>query len=111
MFKAHLKYAYLTRIYNALNMGVFIYRRNPPMHGAYDYNAPKKPANLSLNSDLLRKAKDYGLNLSAVMEAALAEEVKKRQREQWREENAAAIATYNEHVEENGVFSDELRSF
>lgn len=81
------------------------------MHQAYDHDAPKKPANLTVNSDLLRRAKDYGINLSAVMEAALAEEVKKRQREQWLEENAGAIAVYNEHVEESGVFPDGLRSF
>lgn len=81
------------------------------MHESYNRDAPKKPANLSVNSDLLRKAKDYGLNLSAIMEVALAEEVKKRQREQWREENAGAVAAYNEHVAENGVFSDKLRSF
>lgn len=81
------------------------------MYESYDHNAPKRSANLSVNSDLLKKAKDYGLNLSAVMETALAEEVKRRQREQWRQENSGAITTYNEYVAETGVFSDGLRGF
>ena len=81
------------------------------MHEIYDLNAPKKPTNLSVNSDLLRRAREYGLNLSAVMEAALIEQVKKSQREHWLKENREAIDAYNEHVERNGVFSDDLRSF
>ncbi len=81
------------------------------MHEIYDASAPRKPTNLSVNSDLLRKARECGLNLSAVMEAALIEQVRKSQRERWLEENREAIDAYNEHVERNGVFSDGLRSF
>lgn len=81
------------------------------MHEIYDTGAPKKPTNLSVNSDLLRKAREYGLNLSAVMEAALVEQVRKSERERWLQENREAIDAYNEDVERNGVFSDDLRSF
>ena len=31
--------------------------------------------------------------------------------EQWLEENRSAIESYNEHVEEHGVFSDGVRGF
>lgn len=78
---------------------------------AYNIQAPKKPANLSINSDLLSKAKELDINLSATLELALAEALKTRQREQWLAENKAAIGAYNEHVEAHGVFSDGLRSF
>ncbi len=78
---------------------------------AYNPQAPKKPANLSINSDLLNKAKELDINLSATLELALAEALKEKQREQWLVENKAAIDAYNEHVERHGVFSDELRSF
>ena len=47
----------------------------------------------------------------AALEQALAEALKKKQREQWLTENRNAINAYNEHVEAHGVFSDDLRSF
>ncbi len=78
---------------------------------AYNPQAPKRPANLSINSDLLSKAKELNINLSATLELALSEALKGKQREQWLAENKAAIDAYNEHVETHGVFSDGLRSF
>ncbi|MBI5329345.1 MAG: type II toxin-antitoxin system CcdA family antitoxin [Betaproteobacteria bacterium] len=78
---------------------------------AYNPHAPKKPANLSVNSDLLSKARELDINLSATLESALAEALKRKQREQWLTENKAAMDAYNEHVESHGVFSDGLRSF
>lgn len=81
------------------------------MSAVYDLQAGKKPTNLSINADLLAKAKALKINLSAALEAALAERISASQREQWLEENRSAINAYNEMVEEHGVFSDELRSF
>lgn len=77
----------------------------------YDRDAPKKPTNLSLNSDLLVKARALGINLSASLEEALEAIVRRRLQEQWLEENREAIESYNEHVETNGVFSDGSRTF
>ena len=77
----------------------------------FDIQAPKKPTNLSINSDLLVKARELNINLSATLEAALTEQLKQKQRELWRKQNAKAIQAYNRFVEEQGVFSDELRSF
>jgi antitoxin CcdA len=71
----------------------------------------KKPANLSVNEDLLNKAREMDLNLSAILEQALAEALRQKQRDRWLAENRDAIAAYNRHVEERGVFSDGLRSF
>lgn len=81
------------------------------MPDLYDLDAPKRPANLSVNVDLLAKAREEGLNLSAVLEAALAETLRARIREAWVRENTAAIEAYNAEVESRGVFSDSLRSF
>lgn len=81
------------------------------MLAAYNPNAPKRAANLSVNGDLLNKAKELDINLSATLEQALAAILKKKQREQWLAENAEAMNAYNEHVEAHGVFSDYLRSF
>jgi antitoxin CcdA len=81
------------------------------MRHVYDHNAPKQAANLSINSDLLKVARASGVNLSAVLEEALTHRVGAAKREAWLRENAEAIATYNEFVMENGVFSDGSRSF
>ncbi|MDP2226062.1 MAG: type II toxin-antitoxin system CcdA family antitoxin [Moraxellaceae bacterium] len=81
------------------------------MQPVYNPEAPKRPANLSVNSDLLSKAKEFDINLSATLELALAAALREKQRAQWLTENKTAIDAYNDHVEKHGVFSDGLRSF
>lgn len=81
------------------------------MLALYDQNAPKKATNLSVNSDLLKKARDLDINLSAALEQALTDQLKAKQAQQWREQNKTAIAAYNKSVDDNSVFSDGLRSF
>ena len=81
------------------------------MRPVYDDTAPKKAKNLSINSDLLRKARELDINLSSALEQALEQIVKRRLYETWLEENRAAIESYNEHVERHGVFSDGVRGF
>ena len=71
----------------------------------------KKAANLSVDDRLLDQARRLKLNLSQVFEAGLTEAIRQRQREEWLRKNRAALAAYNEYVEERGVFSDGLRSF
>ncbi|MCP1607350.1 type II toxin-antitoxin system CcdA family antitoxin [Pseudomonas citronellolis] len=81
------------------------------MHTTYDPQAPKKATNLSLNSDLLKQARELDVNLSAVLEEALADVVRERLRQRWLEQNRQAIDAYNQHVDSAGVFADDLRSF
>lgn len=81
------------------------------MNQVFDIQAPKKPTNVTINSDLLSKAKELKINLSATLETALGDIVKAKQRELWKQKNQAAIEAYNQLVQENGVFSDDLRSF
>lgn len=81
------------------------------MQPAYRPDAPKRPVNLSLNSDLLRMGKDLGLNLSSVAEAALAQAVQVSMADRWLKENADSIQAYNERIEAHGVFSDGNRTF
>lgn len=76
-----------------------------------DPGSSKKPVNLSINSDLLASARQLNINLSATLEAALRDAVRRLKRERWLAENQAAIAAYNERVEADGVFSDGLRGF
>ena len=71
----------------------------------------KRATNVSIRSDLLAAAREAGVNLSATLERALAEELSSLMRKRWREENQDAIAAYNAYVDEHGTFSDRLRSF
>lgn len=77
----------------------------------YDHNAPKKPTNLSINSDLLKRSKALNINLSATLEQALNEILASKAEAEWKRKNAAAISAYNDFVDENSCFSDDLRSF
>jgi antitoxin CcdA len=81
------------------------------MNSIYDPSAPKKPTNVSINSELLRKAKEFEINLSATLEQALVEKVKQRQQELWLSANKSAIDEYNQYTEQNANFNDPLRSF
>ncbi|RUO17959.1 acetoacetyl-CoA synthase [Aliidiomarina iranensis] len=81
------------------------------MNHAYNAQAPKRPTNVSINSDLLEKARGLNINLSATLEQALAEQLRNEQRAQWLRENADAIKAYNQFVESSGTFSDSVRKF
>lgn len=81
------------------------------MDQLFDTQALKKPTNVSINSDLLTKAKQLKINLSATFETALIEIVTAKRRELWKRENIVAIKAYNQSVDENGTFGDELKSF
>lgn len=81
------------------------------MQAAVNPTAPKKPANLSINSELLNQAKALQINLSATLERALAEAIRDKQRQQWLQDNRQSIEDYNQRIETEGCFSDSLRSF
>ncbi len=72
---------------------------------------PKKPANLSINAELLQQARELNINLSQTLEQHLAEIVRQARREQWLAENREALDAYNRRVEVRGVYSDGLRRF
>jgi antitoxin CcdA len=67
--------------------------------------AQKKAVNLSIDADVLQAARQYGLNLSATLEQALAEETARR----WLAENRDSIEAYNEEVRAHGVWSEGWR--
>lgn len=79
--------------------------------GFFDQRAPKKSANLSINSDLLRQAKERHINLSQALELHLVELLREEKSRNWREENGEAIQAYNRRIEAGGIFSDGLRRF
>ena len=74
-------------------------------------DAPKKAANLSLNSKVLEMARELGMNVSQTVDALLAEEVRKRYWERWKEENKDAMDAYNERIAKEGLPLAKYRTF
>jgi antitoxin CcdA len=72
---------------------------------------PRRPVNVTLDSDLVAEAKALGLNLSRTIEGALRKQLEEERARRWREENAEAIAFNNEQIERNGLWYDKYRSF
>ena len=79
------------------------------MQTVFDQSASKKPTNLSLNSDLLAKAKSCGINLSQTLEKALVAEIARKEQERWLAENQQALEKLNQFADQQGLFSDEFR--
>ncbi len=62
----------------------------------------RRKTSLTLDGDLLDDARDLGLNVSAVADAALRAAVADARRQRWRTENAAAFAAQADWHERNG---------
>jgi antitoxin CcdA len=76
----------------------------------YDTQAAKRPVNLTMNGDLVERARAEGLNLSALAEGAVATELARRARERWDAEITEACAAHERYLEEYGSASDLLRA-
>jgi len=77
----------------------------------YDATAPKKSTNLTVNSDLMRRAKERGINVSSVLEKALAEELRLLAEAEWKEENQESVEHFNRTIQKIGLFSDGSGTF
>ena len=81
------------------------------MTAVYNTNAKKRPTNISVNSDLLQKVKEYKINISSTVKSILEDLVKQKEIEKWKESNREAIKDYNDYIDKNGLFGDDFRSF
>jgi len=77
----------------------------------YNKEAKKKNTNLSINSDLLQKAKENNINLSSTLEKTLENKVREKEMQKWQDLNKDAIDSYNKRIEKNGLFNESFRSF
>jgi antitoxin CcdA len=78
---------------------------------ACNNSATRKATNVSINTDLLRQAKDAGINLSKVSEDRPEPLLVEKKRQQWIDNNRDALEAYNRRVAARGVFSDGRREF
>lgn len=81
------------------------------MNALFDPKAAKKACNLSINEDLLRQAKELGINLSQTLEAQLEKLVREAKAKAWAEENREAIESQSRWIEKHGLLSDHYRFF
>jgi antitoxin CcdA len=64
--------------------------------------AKRRPVNVSLDTGIVAAAREAGVNLSRVTEAALRVAIKEARERQWREDNQAAIGRFADWYERNG---------
>ena len=80
------------------------------MKAVYDVDAPKRPVNLSLNEDLVARARHLSGNMSAEVESLLADFVLRqtqlRQAEVGRLKRSAAA--WSAFADRHGAFADEF---
>jgi antitoxin CcdA len=81
------------------------------MNALFDPKAPKRAVNVSINSDLLRQARELGINLSQTLEAGLDKLVREAKAKAWAEENNEAIESHKRFIEKYGMLSDHFRFF
>ena len=77
----------------------------------YNVKAAKKPVTVTINGDLIRKARSLHIYVSQTLESSLIELVRQKKCEQWVKENKDANAEYNKGVEKEGTLNDGIRKF
>ena len=82
---------------------------------SHDWAASDPQTDFAVNANgtlnLLEAARAADINISATLEAALADQLRIRKRERWRADNVEAIEAYNSDVDKNGSFGDHARGF
>ncbi|XBS70250.1 type II toxin-antitoxin system CcdA family antitoxin [Acerihabitans sp. KWT182] len=71
----------------------------------------KKSVSVTLEPALLQQARDAGLDLSAVLTAALIQEISSTGVERWKTGNRVGLQELNRITDEYGLLSDEYIAF
>jgi post-segregation antitoxin (ccd killing protein) len=71
-----------------------------------DAKTAKRPVNVTISSDLVAKAREAGLNLSALAEEALAAALARLARARFEAEIAQACAAHERYLAEYGSLAD-----
>ncbi|MBA1141090.1 type II toxin-antitoxin system CcdA family antitoxin [Mesorhizobium neociceri] len=74
-------------------------------------NAIRQPANLSIDSNLMREAKGLDVNVSRAAEAGIAEAVAAEKTRLWKLENRATMDAWNDYIDKAGIPLEEYRQF
>jgi antitoxin CcdA len=77
----------------------------------YNTEASRKVVTVAINGDLLEKARELDISLSATLEEALFAQVRADHHAQWLRDNSDGTRAYNQFVDSYGTFSDSIRKF
>jgi antitoxin CcdA len=72
---------------------------------------PKRAVNVSVDAEILKVAKEMGVNISQVLDDALRKLTEDERVRRWQIENKKATESYNAYIERNGVAGEELLDF
>jgi antitoxin CcdA len=73
--------------------------------------AKRIPFQVSLDPKLLEEAQALDIDLTAEIEKNVRENISRVEAARWKRDNADAITAWNRELEENGLWSDGLRTF
>lgn len=76
----------------------------------FDKTAAKRPVNLTLNSDLVARARAEGLNLSALAEEAVSAALARIAQERFAADIAQACRVHDQYLAEYGSLGDAVRA-
>ncbi|SUB81950.1 plasmid maintenance protein CcdA [Pragia fontium] len=71
----------------------------------------KKTVSVTLDPDLYQRARDMGINFSALLTQAVEQQLQAASRAQWQRDNQQAMEELNRITERCGLLSDEYRAF
>jgi len=78
------------------------------MQLTYNSNAPRRPINLSANSELVSRVRSEKGSLSSLFEQSMIAFLTERELVRWKEENKAAFESYNRMIAERGSVSEDI---
>ena len=70
----------------------------------------RRPANLSLDEELIREARSMQINLSRAAEDGIARAVAAEKARRWADENADVIRSTNDYIKKHGLPLQHYRS-
>jgi antitoxin CcdA len=71
----------------------------------------RKRVRVHIAEELLAEAAELGVDVNVFAENLLRERIKQERIKRWQVEHADLIAWYNEHIEKDGIFGEEWRTF
>lgn len=71
----------------------------------------RNKVNLSIDEAVTREARELGVNMSRVAEAAIAEAARLERNRRWRDENRDALEAYAREIEREGLALARFRTF
>ena len=66
-------------------------------------SSKRRPVNMSIDTGIVAAAKEAGVNMSRVTEAALRVAIKTERERRWKDENREWIEAHNRWIDENGI--------